>query len=295
MSNDRTATEIQRGQWMVAPHMLHSYLKSVIDLINRPKTMADSKEAQGAMVREVIDPDGNFVNISQDDIPQDSVGVVRCVGPMFKYGGWWFYGTDELLAFARELDEHPNIIGQIWHDDSGGGLVSSVAPYLDFLENKQKPVVALVDLCASANLYKNCGTDFLMAENNISSMIGSIGTMMHFYSFQKMLEEMGITEHEIYSNFSKDKNKPFQLAYEGKYDLIKKEMLDPLAVKFQDDVKARRKNLVADVPGLLTGKMFYAEEALDYGLIDGIGSMEAAIDRVKFLASARSFITLSNV
>jgi protease-4 len=294
MGNDKTISEIQKGIWMVSPHMLYPYLLSAEELFSSIPTESNKKELQGGLVREVIDPDGNYINVNQDDVPMDSVGIVRCVGPMYKYGGWFYWGTDELLAFAQYFDNHPNIIGQIWQDDSGGGLISSVAPYLNFLENKKKPVVSLLDMCGSACYYKNCGTDYVMAENNISAMFGSIGVLIQFYDFAKMLKEMGIKEHIIESNLSKDKNKPFKLALEGKYDLIKEEMLDPAAKMFQDHVKAKRPSLNQDIPGILSGKMFYAEEALEHGMIDGIGNMQAAIERVKFLASARSFISITN-
>lgn len=293
MGNDNTFSDFQKGLWMVAPHMLYPYLMSANKLFSSAQDPSTNKEIKAGFVREIIDPSGNIVNTHQEEVPQDSVGIVRSVGPMYKYGGWWYWGTDELVEFARFFDNHPNIVGQVWQDDSGGGMISSIPPFLNFLKTKKKPVVSLLDTCASACYYKNCGTDYVMAENNISAMFGSIGVMVQFYDFTGMLKEMGIKEHIIESNLSKDKNKTFKLALEGKYDLIKKEMLDPAAVMFQEHVKKMRPNLESEVPGLLSGKMFYTEEALDYGMIDGVGSLEEAIDRVKFLASARSFITVS--
>ena len=294
MVNDKAATEIFKGIWMVEPHLMEPYIISALKLLSEIPTKENHKEAQGALVREVIDPDGNQVNIYQDEeIPPDSVGIVRSVGPMYKFGGWFYWGTDELVEMAQYFDDHPNIIGQVWQDHSGGGFMTAIAPWLDFLKRKTKPVVSVLDLCASANYYKNCHTDYMMAENNISAEFGSIGVMVQFYDYKGMLKEMGIKEHTIMSNLSKDKNKDFLLALEGKYDLIKREMLDPAAKKFQDDVVAARPNLEKDIPGILSGKMFYAEEALDYGMIDGIGSLQEGIDRVKFLASASSLYTFS--
>lgn len=293
MAHTHAITPNSSPIWMVAPVVLQQYLMHARQLMAAPKSNESTPSPKGAFTREVIDAQGNPVNFREEEIPPDSVGVVRQVGAMYKYGSWYHWGTDELLQFAMDFDNHPNIVGQIWQDDSGGGLMSSIAPWLQFLKTKKKPVVALLDMCGSACLYKNIGADHVMAENNLSAMFGSIGVMVHFYDYSKMLQEVGITEHVINSNLSKDKNKSFRLALEGKYDAIKKEMLDPGALAFQDYVKASRPKLAADVPGLLTGKMFYAAEALDYGLIDSIGSLPAAIDRVKFLASARNLITFN--
>jgi len=67
-----------------------------------------------------------------------------------------------------------------------------------------------------------------------------------------------------------------------------KTRLSPLAIKFQDAVKAARPNLKTDYPGALTGKTFYAEEAKEIGFIDGFGNMQDAMDMVKVLAEIKN-------
>lgn len=288
MSLSRTASEIQKGMWMVAPTMANKYIHSA-NLILKATSHLNNLRIEAGFVREVVDADGNMVRNDQE-VPEGSVGIVSQVGSMYKYGSWYNWGSDELVGFAKSFDDDPNIIGQVWRDDSGGGTISSVAPWLDFLANKKKPVVSLIDTCGSANYYKNCGTDYLLAENNVSSMIGSIGVMIQINDYSKMLKETGIVEHVIESDLSEDKNKAFKLALKGDYDLIKKEYLNPSAIAFQDYVKLARKKLMVETPGIVSGKMFYAEEAKQIGLIDGVGNLQAAIEKVKLLAAARSFI-----
>ncbi|MFI1771004.1 S49 family peptidase [Thalassobellus citreus] len=293
MNQNAYKHEIEKGMWLLSPHVALRYLESSIDKSVKPVSLISPKDQEASFVREVIDTDGNVIDVSQQDVPEGSIGIVRCIGGMYKYGGWFNWGSDELVAMAKNFDNDPRFIGQIWHDDSGGGTVSSVPPYLDFLKNKKKPVVSLFDTCASANLWKNSGTDLMIAENNTSAMVGSLGVMLTLYNQKKMLEEYGIVEHIIESSLSEDKNKAFKLALEGKYELIRAEYLDPLALKFQEAFKAARPNL-KDVPGVLTGKMFYADEALDIGMIDAIGNIEYAVDQLKFLADARSFISTNS-
>ncbi|KAB8156159.1 hypothetical protein EZY14_002770 [Kordia sp. TARA_039_SRF] len=290
MNTQAYINEIQRGLWMVAPTQAYTYAKQAALSIQQASENTGVRAIEAASVMQVVDSAGRAVNTFEEEIPPDSVGIVRCIGSMQKYGSWRRWGTDELLEFMKAFDAHPNIVGQIWHDDSGGGTVGSVAPYLDFLKTRQKPVVSLVDNCASCNLWKNCNTDFLMAENDITAAFGSIGIMLTIYDYSKMYEEAGIIEHIIEADQSEDKNKSFKLALEGKYSEIKKEFLNPLAIKFQNYFKASRPN-VKEVPGLLTGKMFYADEALEMGVCDGIGNLEAAIDKVKFIASTRTLIS----
>jgi protease-4 len=71
---------------------------------------------------------------------------------------------------------------------------------------------------------------------------------------------------------------------EDRYELMRSELLDPLAIEFQNTVKAKRKNLKADVDGIVSGRMFFATQALEYGLIDRIGNMQTALKRCKDLS-----------
>lgn len=285
----RTASEILRGSWFIEPLTALRYLDLAANFLNRNETDFDPR-VQAVAIRERISPEG-YVVPSEEETPEGSIGIVSIMGSMIKYGNLCAWGADELVGFAKNFDTDENIIGQIWCMDSGGGSVASVAPYIDFLKTKSKPVVTLSDMSASANYYIASSTDYIMAENNISSTFGSIGVMVEFADFKKHLEAKGITVHTVYADQSEHKNSAFEKALQGDYKAIKEEMLNPLAVKFQNHVKRNRQALKGDAEGVLTGKMFYAEEAQSLGLIDGIGNLDAAIDYVKFLASARSFIS----
>lgn len=67
--------------------------------------------------------------------------------------------------------------------------------------------------------------------------------------------------------------------------MIKREELNPLAQRFQDEVASKRgEKLDKSVEGILSGRMFYAEDALKYGLIDSIGDKQYAINRARELS-----------
>jgi protease-4 len=100
---------------------------------------------------------------------------------------------------------------------------------------------------------------------------------------------MGIKFHDIYADQSGDKNKIYKLALEGKYDAIKQEHLNPIAIKFQEAVKANRPNLKEE-PGVLTGKTFPADKAVEYGMIDSIGSMREAITMLQMMTELNQVI-----
>lgn len=225
------------------------------------------------------------------DAPEGSVAVITLKGDMLKDGTMCSYGTEEIAAAIREAASSPKIIGIRLDMDSGGGAVDAIAPMLDaisFSQSQKKPVVACCDLCASACYYVACHCNKIIADNDISAEFGSIGVMMQFPDYAKYYEQKGIKVHTIYSDLSTHKNAPFEAALKGEYKSIKEEMLNPLAREFQQAVKSHRPNLDDKVDGILNGRMFFAKDALKYGLIDAIGNRDAATEEVRRLAASMS-------
>ena len=222
--------------------------------------------------------------------PKDSVAVVNLRGDMLKEGTMCSYGTEEIAAVIREAADAKNIIGVRLDIDSGGGAVDAIAPMLeaiDYCQSNEKPVVASCDLCASAAYYVACHCNRIVADNSLSAEFGSIGVMMQFPDYAKYYEQKGIKIHTIYSDLSSWKNAPFEAARKGDYASIKSEMLNPLALQFQEAVKSHRPNLDQEVEGILNGRMFYAQDALKYGLIDQIGTAADATELVRRLHADR--------
>ena len=118
--------------------------------------------------------------------------------------------------------------------------------------------------------------------------------MMSFPDYAKYYEREGVKVHTIYSSLSDYKNAPFEMAKEGKYEMIREEELDPLARDFQENVKANRGNkLKLDTTGLVRGRMFYAKDAIAVGLADAIGTLDFAIQRAREIPRAVSYTHLT--
>lgn len=222
---------------------------------------------------------------NQSELPENAVAIIPLHGTMLKYGTYCEYGTVEIADLIREAADNPKVAGILLDIDSGGGAVDAIAPILDALEYNRslgKSSVAFCDLAASAAYYAALGCDEIIANNSISAEFGSIGVMMSFPDYAKYYENAGIKVHTIYSNLSDYKNAPFEAAKKGDYDKIKAEELDPLARKFQNAVKDKRGDkLKHDTEGLLSGRMFYQDDALAVGLIDHVGNLDFAVSRVR--------------
>ena len=190
---------------------------------------------------------------------------------------------DTLGTRVLEADQHPNISGIILYIDSPGGTVDGTQAFADKVKACKTPVVTFIDgLMASAALWIGSSASRIIAQNSTTE-IGSIGVMVQFADMQPMWEQEGVKFHRINADQSRDKNKTFTDALNGDYSGIKNEQLNPLAEQFIAAVKANRPNLPDSV---FTGKVFFAEDALSLGLIDEIGSLDAAIAAVSSLSAS---------
>lgn len=290
MKINQLALDIQRGLWAISPEALSVFGPIAYEIISGKRTAENIDKPKSCL--SFVDAKLNPIRADKDgsvNITEGSVAVVEMIGPLMKYGDWCSYGANDIVLALEIADNHPNVIGTILKVDGPGGSVSSVGPFVEFGKRKQKPIVGLYDQACSAHLWTMLAvSDHVMADNNISSLIGSIGVVLSWADNRKYLESIGYEFHEVYPDESKHKNEAARLAMEGKYDLIKKEMLSPMAIQFQEFVKSKRPNLNTEETGVLTGKTFGADKALELGFIDAIGSFREAKQMVEILAELKS-------
>jgi ClpP class serine protease len=111
-------------------------------------------------------------------------------------------------------------------------------------------------------------------------MFGSIGVVLSFADVKPSLEKEGVVFHEIYADQSDLKNLDFREALEGKYDKIKQTILNPFAVQFISTIQEFRPQITRK--DVFRGEIMTAPDALEYGLIDGIGLTKAQIIQLMF-------------
>lgn len=291
-----------RGKFFVYPDHALAAGSQIANLLNRdwdgmPTTDLDKERSRAEFPYQAVSHDKEAF-ASFNDAPKESTAIIPLKGSMLKYGTWCTYGTEEVAAIINSAALHQNINSIVLDIDSGGGSVDSVAPIIQaiqFAQSKGKPVVASVDMACSAAYWAASQCDSIIADNNISSLVGSIGVMMSFWDVKGYYEEQGYKLHVIYAPESENKNEAFEKALLGEYDLIKAEELSPLAISFQNAIKENRSGkLVMKTPGLLNGKVYLAEKAKEVGLIDEIGNRSTAIQRAQDLVEVRKFLSTSN-
>lgn len=283
MKWNKLFSALLRGTWAITPQAAMEYFPLVQTILDGKFEDLPANDKPEAIIT-YMDTKGRMYGHSWEDPadnPDNAVAIVEVIGAITKYGGMCQYGAEEIGNMISMLMRSDKVKGIILKTDSPGGAVNAIAPLIDPLIARTKPVVALCDTCASAGYYTAIHTDHIMADNTISASFGSIGVMVKLADMKGYYEQKGVKFHTIYSNHSEHKNQAFELALEGEYDAIREEHLDPFAISFQSAVKKQRGvRLDQSVPGVLSGKMFFAEEAKQIGLIDSIGNIEMAMDKV---------------
>ncbi|MDR0829750.1 MAG: S49 family peptidase [Prevotellaceae bacterium] len=225
----------------------------------------------------------NSQNQNPFDVWQEnSIAIIPLSGVMFKESFWWSYGVDDIASIIECAYQSQKISAVILKINSPGGAVESLYKIQEVLSNKLKPTYAFIDgSCCSCAYITASYCDKIYAINRMSQ-VGSIGIMSKIIIPNKENSEFEIIE--TYPDESKDKNLTVRNAIDGKPELLKEE-LSKFAQYVIDIVKANRPKISEDA---LTGKDYFAYEALEKGMIDGIKPLSEVIAEIDVINSQRS-------
>ncbi|MBL8724905.1 MAG: signal peptide peptidase SppA [Planctomycetes bacterium] len=175
-----------------------------------------------------------------------------------------------------------DVRGLLLHIDSpGGGVTDSDeihALLLQFRrEHPQKPVLALFgDLAASGGYYVAMAAERVLARS--TTITGSIGVIMSSWNFAELAKRYGVEQVAIKSERTpwKDMLSPTRPMRDEERAMLTS-IVDELYDRFVTVVDAGRPNLDrAQVQALATGAIYSAQQALQNGLVDGIGDHDTA-------------------
>lgn len=225
----------------------------------------------------------SFISNSLSAAKEGSIAIINIDGPIMKYDNCGDPGSQTLESLIKQADSNPNIKGLILKISSGGGEVSGTHSLATTFKNFSKAKVTLFeDLGASAAYWIGVNGDYLFADTE-TAMIGSIGGMASFKDMRPLWKAQGINVHEIYATDSTEKNIEYQEALKGNYKPFQKNILNPMNKVFSDWVKTSRGEKL-DIENTLNGQIHIASQAIKFGLIDEIGGLDAAINKINELA-----------
>ncbi len=199
-------------------------------------------------------------------------------------------GGDTYRNYIRKARLDHSVKAIVLRVNSGGGsaMASEVMWREVSLARKEKPViVSFGDVAASGGYYMSCAADMIFAEPN--TITGSIGVFGLLPNFQKFFNnKLGVTFDEVHT--SPDANfmsivKPLSTSQKKAIQ----DGIDTTYLQFKTRVAEGRKKSVEYIDSIAQGRVWSGSRAVEIGLVDKIGGIEAAIAEAASRAKTNNY------
>jgi len=190
--------------------------------------------------------------------------------------------SDAVIKQLRSFREDASIAGVLLRIDSPGGasapsqeIFSEVMRYRAI----RKPVVVSVgNMAASGGYYIASASTRIFA--NQSSITGSIGAIVEFPQYYKLLDKIGVSLNVIKAGTFKDMGSPQrQMSKEDR--ALMQGIVDDIHEQFIRDVCTARSMPIASIRPIADGRIMTGAQALKVGLVDTLGTYEDALSYLK--------------
>jgi protease-4 len=200
---------------------------------------------------------------------KSKIALIRIEGPIFD--------SKEPVKEIKEYVKTASIKAIVLRIDSPGG---AVAPSQEIFEEvkkaatKKKIVVSMGSIAASGGYYIAAPSSKIIA--NPGTLTGSIGVIMELPNFEGLMNKIGIKTEIIKSGKHKDMGSGFR-GIKKEERAILQGVMDNVHKQFIKAVAEGRKLKIEEVKKIADGRIFTGEQAVKYGLVDQLGSLEDAI------------------
>jgi protease-4 len=204
-------------------------------------------------------------------VVRHQVGVVEVKGVIID--------SKRILEQLQAFHENSAIKAIVLRVDSPGGGVGPSQEIHDEVKriDADKPiVVSMGSVAASGGYYIAAPARQIFA--NPGTITGSIGVIMEFTNFQELLEKIGLHSQVVKSGKHKDIGSPVRPMTDEDRTILQG-LIDDVHSQFIDSVAAGRHLDPQKVRVLADGRIFTGRQARALGLVDELGSFDAAIRR----------------
>jgi len=214
------------------------------------------------------------------------VGVVRVYGRIESTGDMLSQANaDYVVKRLDELAQDSRIKAIVVRINSPGGTVAATQEiYNKILSLKKKniPIVASMgDLAASGGYYIASACNAIVA--NYGTITGSIGVIAMAPNLRGLFEKLGIRMNVIKSGKYKDILASYRELSPEELQLIQ-QIIDTSYKKFVHDVAVGRNMAESDIMPYADGRVFTGSQAVEYKLVDELGTFEDAVNKARQLA-----------
>ena len=184
----------------------------------------------------------------------------------------------ETIRLLKTFREDETIKAIVLRVESPGGVVGpSQEIYREVRKTvaTKKVVASMGAVAASGGYYVAAAADGIIA--NPGTITGSIGVIMGYTNFEKLLEKIGLTPVVIKSGEFKDMASPTRKMTPREEKALQY-FVDQTHRQFVNAIAEGRNMDLALVESLADGRIYTGEEAMKNGLVDRLGNLEDAIE-----------------
>lgn len=186
--------------------------------------------------------------------------------------------AQNVIKGLRAAFKDPNTRGVVLRINSPGGSPVQAGQIYDEIKRLRKKYTtiplhaAIEDACLSGGYYLAAAADNIYADK--ASVVGSIGVVLFNFGLEKTLEKLGVEDRNLAAGRNKAFLNPFKPMQEEEVAHAK-ELLDRVHSQFVQAVKdGRGDRLKPWKKDLFQGLYWTADEAMELGLVDGLGSVD---------------------
>ncbi len=188
----------------------------------------------------------------------------------------------------REDDSIKAIVIRINSPGGGVGPSQEICREVQKTVKLKKVVASMGAVAASGGYYVAAGTSGIMA--NPGTITGSIGVIMGFTNFQKLLDKIGLTPVIVKSGEYKDTGSPSRQMTSAEKKLLQ-DVVDTIHGQFVTAIANGRSLEMEKVESIADGRIFSGEKAIEIGLVDRLGNFEDAIEWAGRLGGIKGKVT----
>lgn len=221
-----------------------------------------------------------FAPKSEEQLMPNNLMQIELLGPIME--------VSEVLEKIEEAGKNEAIKGVLFVVDSPGGAVApsiELAYAIKRLKEKKPVIVYAKGTIASGSYYASIWADEIIA--NPGSMVGSIGVIMQGADLSGIMEKIGIKTQVVKAGKYKQIGTPdrewkdyerneLNKVIQGTYNMFSKDVADARGLNIQ-----KRDNYA-------NAHIFTAAQAKEVGLIDSLGVMHDAKERLVQLSGVQS-------
>lgn len=223
---------------------------------------------------------------------KDVIAVIYAQGEiMGGEGDLNIIGEEAMRTSLKEAREDDNVKAIVLRVDSpGGSALTSELIWRDIeLAKKKKPVVvSMGNLAASGGYYIACNADRIFAEP--TTITGSIGVFGVLPNFTQLSNRIGIHTEQVKTHANASGYSVFT-PLEDNTRAVVQESIEKIYSTFVNRVADGRNMTFEQVDAIAQGRVWTGSDAVENGLVDELGGLDAAIKHAAKLGKTDKYTT----